>query len=805
MSPAWEEEAQWIWHPDWTAEDENGTGKFVYFRKTFELDRCGDQCTIRISADSRYRLFLNGKLIGRGPCKGDRFTWYYDSIDVHNELVKGTNVLAVQVLRYPYAGGGNESVWRTRLPGLYVHAAVFDEAKREITRAHSDESWLCLKDEAIVLSQGVYTQFLGITESVNGCKRPFGWTETDYAAKDWIQAVPYTFDIKHGTLKPWELRERPIPFLYEKLQRFTGVSRLQSSGHATGWQLLLSNDQPLVLPENTSTVVDIDAGELTTGYPELLLSGGKDSEIRFICSECYENEPVEIPWLRDKGDRTDSAHGDLYGDADVYRPAGIGMGSPGLTEHYEPFWFRTFRYIRLEIRTGAEPLTLHRFTYRETGYPLEVKASYQSSDPSEAKLWDISVRTLRRCMHETYEDCPYYEQLQYVMDTRSQILFTYYLSGDDRLARRTLFDFHSSLLPEGLTQSRYPSMTPQVIPGFSLYWIMMLYDHMMFAGDRELVKRYLPGVDAVLGYFHRLRDDRGLVGAINPRYWSFVDWADRWKEDFGVPEAAKDGPLTVYNLMYTYALGLAAELAAYVGRAGLSAEYRDRAQQMREAVRAHCRSSTLNGVYTDGPGIELFSQHAQIWAVLSQTMTGEEARQAMKISLDNPAFVPCSFAMAFYLFRALAEVDLYEEVYDLLEPWRGMAGQNLTTWMEDTVSQRSDCHAWGSVPVYEYAAETLGVKAAAPRFGEIVMQPRIGKLNRAAGRVMTSQGAVDVAWRLEQSQFHLYAKWPEHVPCTFRLPDGQSVRIESGGEYTTVIKMPDITDTRGQGGLDDQP
>lgn len=153
--------------------------------------------------------------------------------------------------------------------------------------------------------------------------------------------------------------------------------------------------------------------------------------------------------------------------------------------------------------TGEKDLLFHSLNYEETGYPLEVSATVQTSDPSLEAVWEISERTLRRCMHETYEDCPFYEQLQYIMDARLQILYTYSVSADDRLARKCMDDLRRSQHYDGLLNCCYPNCNTNVIPGFSIYYILMVYDHMMYFGDRNLVAEHMPVIEQVLHYFER--------------------------------------------------------------------------------------------------------------------------------------------------------------------------------------------------------------------------------------------------------------------------------------------------------------
>jgi hypothetical protein len=84
--------------------------------------------------------------------------------------------------------------------------------------------------------------------------------------------------------------------------------------------------------------------------------------------------------------------------------------------------------------------------------------------------------------------------------------------------------------------------------------------------------------------------------------------------------------------------------------------------------------------------------------------------------------------MKFYALRAyaLAGDDAYEAFWVCVwDPWRAMLADNLSTWKKDDVRQRSDCHAWGSVPVYEYCTELAGIRPIALGSAKVLFKPRV--------------------------------------------------------------------------------
>jgi hypothetical protein len=106
----------------------------------------------------------------------------------------------------------------------------------------------------------------------------------------------------------------------------------------------------------------------------------------------------------------DSEKGSLFGPSDSVDISSL--SGQDIIE-YEPFWWRTFRHIVLDVQAGPSGLTIRLFEAKQTNYPLDPTGSWRGDGESEA-IWDMSLRTLRNCMFDGYSDCPFFEQLQSV-------------------------------------------------------------------------------------------------------------------------------------------------------------------------------------------------------------------------------------------------------------------------------------------------------------------------------------------------------------------------------------------------------
>ncbi len=432
----------------------------MLFRRTFSFDETPETARLMVSADSRYKLYANGRLVEAGPCKGDNEVWFYDTLELVSYLRTGKNVIAVEVLAFPNEhGNGSFSIFRTGHPGLFVSGKA--ESRHIAIDLSADEQWKgCVDTGFSIIKESDLFAPLQMLEERKAHPELTQWNLVDYDDSSWENVV-YDTQLS-AEFSPGNLSERKIPFLYRENKHFIDVRAVQAENGKDELDAFLEGGHPVTIGKNQKMILELNAGEEETGYLRLNIAGGKGSVVKILTSEGYVQEgfqgDLKVPF---KKDRLDTESGYLYGFTDTYYPAG--SGTHDRPEEYTPFWFRTFRFVRLEVETKEEPMTLLSFDYEETGYPLEVKTKAAADDPDFEAIWDISERSLRRCMHETYEDCPFYEQLQYVMDSRTQILYTYAVSGDDRLARKCMDDFRRSQRSDGLTNSSHPNYESNVV------------------------------------------------------------------------------------------------------------------------------------------------------------------------------------------------------------------------------------------------------------------------------------------------------------------------------------------------------
>lgn len=760
---------KWIWH----GIELGSAPEYVLFRKEIELESVPDSLPISITADSRYILWINGKRVSRGPARGGGMVWTIDTVDAAPFLRPGRNAIAVDVIHYVGDAqmaarflAGPCSIPATGQGGLFIDG---DD------RLAADEGYVCRRLDGYRFLPARIAGYLGFFEELDGSRYPFGYREPGFPADGWLPAqviADGSPSNPYGLASVWQTAPRSIPFPYERETAFVGVKR-SDLPHAAD---LLGDG--VTIPPHTRVYAELDAGDYVTGFPSLFMTDGTGGCVRLTYAESYMYEQDGRRGL--KGIRDDCSRPASYldGDFDTYL---VGTGE----QSYVPYHYRAFRFIRLDISTQEVPMRLRVGPIIKTGYPLTIDTQWRGDREVYEKMWTISLHTLQCCMYETYMDCPHYEQMQYVMDTRLEALYTYAVSADGRLARKAILDFYGAQLPDGMLPCNSPCNFTQIIPGFSLFWIGMLEDYYMYHGDAGLLRDCFPGVEKILRFFNRYLNEDGLLAYTG--FWQFVDWTAEWER--GVPIRTEKDINVLYCLMLTAAFRTASRLAGYIDRPDVAEEYEAVAVRMADAVNARCFDKE-DGLYYDVIGREKKSQQAQIWAALSGVASPERARSIMKRAATDSSLCRSSFCMQFFLCRALEMTGQYAYVEGAWKRWEDLTAYRLFTWPEDDINWRSDCHAWSATPLYEFVACGLGIRPAAPGFRVVGISPKMLWMSSCSGSVQTPYGRLAVDWRQDNGLFVLHMQAENKMPVLLELPDGHTRELELTGSETVYCPLP---------------
>ncbi len=760
---------------------------------------------VHVSGDSRYLFYCNGELVGRGPAKGDVNHHFYETFDLTERLRPGKNVLAALVLDMSRVAHRPTQLGAPCSVMTYAGGFVLDGGELS-----TDEQWKVAVDTAhrFQNEQTTFEGYQGYFEHRVSRLIPRDWTEDEFDDSAWAAAtVLYKAELlvnRRDPTSPYGLVPRMIPAL-EVAELGVAFADVFSAGGAdapAGWRPVVTGSAGalagVTIPAHTTAEVILDVGELTTAYPRLEINGGTGGVVLLTYAEA-----LRLPWSTtgakllgrqqplanlashyadESTGWTFDRRGKISGWRDRWEPAGESAGRH--VEVFEPLHWRAFRYVGLTVTTGAAPLTVRAIGHRFTAYPYKVAGEFACSDPRLEKIWRMALRTMRLCSHETFEDCPYYEQMQYAGDTMITSKIAMLTTGDYRLTKQALYHFDWSRLSDGLTQSRFPSRLVQIIPSWSLHWITCARDYVLCSGDVATIRDLLPGFRAVLDWFRRHADGEGLPGKLP--FWNITDWCPWWPR--GVVPGAADGPTCIIAAQYIVALEDVSDLCRVLGREREADELATEAGVLR--ARLHLSFwSEEEGLYFDRPGGPEISQYGNAWAVLCGAAGAREREILLRRFPHDEKLAPGSFFWWHAGFGALARCGAYDRMPEFLGPWHESAEGGLDTFVEENSYWRSLCHAWSAHPALEFLTRVLGVTPLAPGFAAVAIAPRLCGLTRASGQVCTPRGPVRVAWRSEGGRFTMEIEAPSDTPVHVILPDGTE-REFAGGRWAEMVTLP---------------
>jgi len=837
--------AEWIWRErpglpirgngSWGRPDyEQDRNLYVYFRRTFDLPAAPREALAHVSADGRYRLFVNGSYVGRGPARCDPLWQYYDSYDIATLLRPGRNVVAVLVHSY-----GQDTSWyqlpRAEWSRVFGCGGLFFQCEVALPAAagrpdgstltlHSDESWRHALADA--WERDLPGGGPGFPEVFNARRELIGWREPTFDDAGWRPAAV----LRHAALnrgpdlRPFpRLVPRDIPPLLEE-ERFpeavVGVGETPEAppGASPAEQLAAESpgrladcrvaDAEALLsagPKATTVqtapgraaVVVIDFGRVVSGYPRLRLEGPAGAVIDLAYSERLVDGRVPIQRAGPVG----TQNADRY----VLREG---------PQEWERFEWAGFRYLQLTVRNPPEagPLRIRTASVNFTSYPVQRRpppAGFECSDELLNRLWEAGAYTLQLCMHDGYEDCPSREQRQWVGDAYVEMLVDFAAFGDPRLAAKLLRQVAQSQRADGMTQMATPGDAPRwgiFITDYCFSWIMTLGEYARYSGDTSLAKELFPAVARALAWFEPYLDQDGLLNDVPG--WIFIDWA----------EVDRRGQCTALNALYYASLQHAAVLARLAGAPALALHYRAIARAVRDALNARLWDEA-RGVYVDacveGVQSRRVSQQANAacialglaprprWPRMLAYVLDESRLKATSTELGGPdtasfdeehdVVLAQPFFMHF-MHRALAAAGRHHDLLDnLRRRWGAMLEAGSSTFWEHWHGEESQCHAWSSTPTFDLSTEVLGVRPLAPGFASFAVEPHPAGLDWARGVFPSPAGDITVAWEHGEGSFRLEVEVPSGCRARVLIPPparGRYDRVEANGTPVWADGVP---------------
>ena len=453
---------------------------------------------------------------------------------------------------------------------------------------------------------------------------------------------------------------------------------------------------------------------------------------------------------------------------------------------FTSFKRRSGRYLFLTLRQQHSPVRIRLFQLVSSTYPVNQQGDFACSDARLDRIWDISTRTLKLCMEDTFTDCPLYEQTHWVGDARNESLLAFGAFGAHDLAQRCIRLTAQSLDRFPIAGCQTPSCWDTLLPAWSFLWGISTWDYYFETGDRSFLEAIYPFVIKNLKGAESLVNNQGLFSG---PFWNMFDWTG----------SDQDQKTVIHNSMFVVgAIDAAIKEAEVLRQTQDAAWLRDLRGRLVKGINAlwdPVKSAYPDSVHDDGKASPSTSQHTSFLGLLYDIVPAENRAAATRNLLNPPekmVRLGSPFA-ALYLYDAYEKIGLEEEIIkDIYRNYLPMLEAGATTVWESFPSgttgggrwpTRSHCHAWSSAPTRFLNRIVLGVKPTSPGAGAIEISPRLSGLTWARGSTLTQRGLVVVSWKLEGKNLRVDYSVPAGTEAKFvRNPSHEGLAILLNGK-----------------------
>lgn len=781
--------AKWIWYP----EKKTLPNSIMKFRKLIEIESKIIEAKAYISADSRYKLYINEKYVTRGPAPYDPRHMYYDVIDIMPYLRDGKNIIAI--LGY-YIGISTNNYIRphdlsTTAAILFQSRIKFENGK--ILEVASDKTWKVKRAKswrsgtnacafAIPQWNEVFDARLYDERWINIEFNDLDWKDasdlnippgkpTICAVKDDLNNDDPTVKESYAEMRSLtSLDERNIKFLNEEKVpaiSLKAIGKIHWNTDPEDYFETYEKDsfniiESYEINKNLSDCLkdlDLDPGPHDSSY--VIVDFGKDLTGRpFFAVEATEGTIIEIT--------TSEKVNNLFITPGERIPTWSRYICRDGYQEFELNDYFVFRYIQLMVRNTKDSLKFKFIDAKKQEYPFELRGSFKCSDDKISKLWNIGVNTIKILSQDIFIS-EARERQQYTGENAYGNIAIYYAFGEYKLIRKSLVELGYSQHPEGHILGCWPSgdrlsRIKEAILGYvfwkpamvqsSLRWVISIWDYYLYSGDIELLIELYPKVMKIRKKFQALKSKSSSL--INTS-WDIDFWMDH------VGFKHKNGLALCANCLYYGMLKTIASMAEEIGDIKYSNDIKGEMKMVKdELIKSHWSESKSAFVYSRPDNSEEFinSLSNAIALFFKIVPEGCEKNTARRLATDKSLISP-SPPMIHYNYLALAEYDNGKYFLDELRTkWVKLPSvtENKTfpeVFDEDIEYLSSRTFVGAVSPSYILSGEVLGVKPLKAGFKRFIVAPKPGDLKWAKGDIPTPHGIIHVSWEVENGEIDI--------------------------------------------------